>query len=199
MGARVPQLSGASSGGENQGGPAGRVHQGSGCSISALARYPPIVQASPFDEIAFFRAIAQSGARALLIGRRALIALGMPVMTSGYDFWIAGDDVVMFNDALSPFGMVPTRSPAEARAHGRYVLENDEHVDVLVARAVSTIDGAMVKFDEVWGRRVRPSIADGVTIAMPCIDDLILTKRFGGRPRDADDIRWLERLRVVKP
>jgi hypothetical protein len=66
------------------------------------------VQATAFDELAFFRAIADSGARALLIGRQALIALGMPVMTS---------------------------------------------------------------------------------------DDLISTKRFGARPRDADDIRWLQRLR----
>ena len=41
-----------------------------------------------FDEIAMFRAIAESGARALLIGRQALIALGMPVMTADYDFWL---------------------------------------------------------------------------------------------------------------
>jgi hypothetical protein len=40
------------------------------------------VQATAFDELAVFRAIADSGARALLIGRQALIALGMPVMTS---------------------------------------------------------------------------------------------------------------------
>jgi hypothetical protein len=156
------------------------------------------VEASPFDEVAFFRAIAASGARALLIGRRALIALGMPVMTSDYDFWIAGDDITRFNDALRAFEMVPSRSPDDARANGRYVLENDEHVDVLVALAVSTIDGVMVQFDDVWSRHVRPTIADGVTIAMPCLDDLILTKRFGARPRDADDIRWLERLRTVK-
>lgn len=117
------------------------------------------MQASAFDEPAFFRAIADSGARALLIGRQALIALGMPVMTADYDFWLDADDIVAFNDAVRRFDMFPNRSPEDARARGRYVLENDEHVDVLVA----------------------PSI--------------ILTKRFGARPRDADDIRWLELLR----
>ena len=91
-----------------------------------------------------FRAIADSDVRALLIGRQALIALGMPVMTSDYDFWIAIDDADRFNEALHAFDMVPNRTPDEARANGRYVLENDEHVDVLVARAVSTIDGVMV-------------------------------------------------------
>ena len=153
------------------------------------------MQASAFDELAFFRAIANSGARALLIGRQALIALGMPVMTADYDFWLAADDIDVFNDALRPFDMFPSRTPAEARTNGRYIVENDEHVDVLVARSVSTIDGVMVQFEDVWARRVSQPLSGNVSVAMPCIADLILTKQFGARPRDADDIRWLERLR----
>ncbi len=35
----------------------------------------------------------------------------------------------------------------------------------------------------------------GVAIAIPCIDDLILTKRFGGRQKDLEDIRLLEAYR----
>jgi hypothetical protein len=157
------------------------------------------MQASPFDEIAFFRAIADSGARSVLIGRQALIALGMPVMIADYDFWLAADDIASFNGALQPFDMAPSRSPEEARANGRYGLENDEHVDVLVARAVSTIDGVIVHFDDVWARRIHVDIGEGVRAAIPCLDDLILTKRFGGRARDADDIRWLEQLRGRSP
>jgi len=153
------------------------------------------VQASAFDELGFFRAIADSGARALLIGRRALIALGMPVMTADYDFWLDADDILVFNEAVRAYDMVPTRAPDAARTNGRYVLENDERVDVLVARAVSTVDGQLVQFADVWGRRLSHPLADGVSVAMPSIDDLILTKRFGARSRDADDIRWLQRLR----
>ena len=135
----------------------------------------------------------------MLIGRRALIALGLPVMTRDYDFWMPADDAELLNDALRPLEMLPTRSPAEARANGRYVIEGDEHVDVLVARAVSTIDGVMVAFEDVWTRRVSLVLEPTVTIAIPSIDDLILTKKFGARPRDADDIRWLERLRASTP
>jgi hypothetical protein len=153
------------------------------------------VQASAFDEAAFFRAIAACPARALLIGRRGLIALGMPVLTRDYDFWLLADDAAAFNAALRPFDMLPSRSPEEARANGRYVLENDEHVDVLVARSVATVDGTLVHFEDVWARRLYLTIGD-VDIAVPCVDDYILTKRFGARPRDADDIRWLERLRA---
>jgi hypothetical protein len=155
------------------------------------------VQASAFDELAFFRAIAQSGARALLIGRRALIALGMPVMTRDYDFWLPADDAQRFNDALRPLELYPTRTPEEARTNGRYVVEGDEHVDVLVARAVSTVDGVMVAFDDVWSRRVMLHLGECVEIAIPSLDDLILTKKFGARPRDADDIRWLQDLKAT--
>lgn len=154
------------------------------------------MQGSDFDEHELFRAIDASGARALLIGRRALIALGLPLMTRDYDFWLHADDAGIFNAAAEPFDLHPNRSPTEACAFGRYVLENDEKVDVLVARAVSTTDGVQVVFADVWERRQTLAIAPRVRVAIPSLDDLILTKRFGGRPKDAEDIRMLEALRA---
>ena len=153
------------------------------------------MQASEFDEAGFFRAIATSGARALLIGRRALVALGIPVLTADYDFWIHIDDIATFNAAIEAQGLFPTRTPEEARGRGRYVLENDERVDVLVARTVPTVDGVRVAFEDVWSRRRTLEAAAGITVAVPALDDLILTKRFGGRPKDLEDIRLLEALR----
>src|SRR5438034_10906103 len=102
------------------------------------------MEASHFEEAEFFGAIAASAARALLIGRRALIALGLPLLTRDYDFWIHIDDIAAFNAAASGFDLFPTHPPEEARAKDRYVLENDEKVDVLVARAVFTVDGVKV-------------------------------------------------------
>jgi hypothetical protein len=154
------------------------------------------VQASAFDEVAMFRAIANSGVRALLIGRRALVACGLPVMTSDYDLWMPVEDATKLNDALRPFELYPTRTPDEARQVGRYVLEGDELVDVLVARGVSAGEGfGVVQFEDVWARRIYKLVADDVRVALPSIDDLILTKRFGNRPRDADDIRLLQHLK----
>jgi hypothetical protein len=153
------------------------------------------VRGSDFDETDFFRSIAASGARALLIGRRALVALGIPVLTADYHFWIHIDDIATFNDAVERQGLLPSRTPEEARERGRYVLENDERVDVLVARSVPTVDGLRVAFEEVWERRRELVVAPGVALATPALDDLILTKRFGGRPKDLEDIRLLEALR----
>lgn len=157
------------------------------------------MQGSEFDETEFFRAIARSGARALLIGRRALVALGIPVLTADYDFWLHIDDIGCFNGAVEPMGLVPSRTPEEARGRGRYVLENDERVDVLVARTVPTADGVRVAFDELWPRRRELTVAADVSVAVPSLDDLILTKRFGGRPKDLEDIRLLEALRQGEP
>jgi hypothetical protein len=78
------------------------------------------------------------------------------------------------------------------------VLENSERVDVLVARVVSTVDGEPVRFEEVWERRETLELAAGVELAVPCIDDLIRTKRFGSRPKDAEDIRLLRALKEAR-
>jgi hypothetical protein len=67
--------------------------------------------------------------------------------------------------------------------------------DVLVARAVPTADGRKVVFDELWQRRRSVEIDPGVAIALPAIDDVILTRRIAPRPIDLEDIRLLELLR----
>ena len=147
-----------------------------------------------FDEASFFGAIHQSGARALLIGRRALVLLGLPVLTADYDFWVNIDDIAVFNAAAAHCDLLPTVPPEIARQRGRYALENDEHVDVLVVRAVTTVDSVRVAFEDVWAARRPVSVAAGVDVQLPGIDDLILTKRFADRPRDLEDIRLLRIL-----
>jgi hypothetical protein len=153
------------------------------------------VEGTDFDEIAFFRRIGESGARALLIGRRALVALGLPVLTADYDFWVHPEDVALFNTATVPFGLVPSHTPDEARGRGRYVLENDEHVDIIVAGFVTTVDGQKVSFEDLWARRVSVPLSPSISIVIPCLDDLVTTKRFAARARDLEDIRLLVALR----
>lgn len=157
------------------------------------------MRAAEFDETEFFRAIQRSGARALLIGRRALVLLGLPVLTADYDFWIAMEDIGRFNESVAPFGLVPTKSPQDARGTGRYVLENDEHVDVLVAHSVPAGAGRVADFEGLWQRRRTIRLAADVEVHVPAIPDLILTKRIGSRPKDLEDIRLLEILQEEEP
>jgi len=152
------------------------------------------VEGSELDEEELFRAIAQSGARALLIGRRAMVALGLPVMTADYDLWVHIDDIEHLNAALEKVGHHPNHAPADARARGRYVIENGEHIDVMVARAYATPDGDAVSFDDVWKNRVSVSMGTDVSLDVPRIEDLIRTKRWAMRAKDVADIQLLEAL-----
>ena len=153
-----------------------------------------MVRAAEFDELSFFRAIHKSGVRALLIGRRALAVLGIPVLTSDYDFWIAIDEIAAFNAAVAECDFHPSVDPDQARRRGRYALDNDQHVDVLIARSVPTRDGIRVSFEDLWARRRTLPVAPGIDVHVPMVDDLILTKRFADRPKDLEDIRLLRIL-----
>lgn len=148
------------------------------------------------DEVStedLFLAIEQSGARALLIGRAALVTLGLPMLTADYDLWVHIDDIERLNDALLPLGLAPNHLPTEARKRGRYVLENGEHVDVMIARAMTTPEGDTLTFDDLWANRVAHKVGRA-SIHLPSIPDLIRTKRLGSRPKDSEDIRLLLQL-----
>lgn len=147
-----------------------------------------------FDESVFFRKLEEQGIRYLLIGRRAIAALGAPVLTSDYDLWLAIDDVEKLNEVGSEFDLVPNHAPALARERGRYVLEGDEHIDVMIARAKSTHDGSILTFDDAYARR-QVLTAYGAAVSIPTVDDLITTKRWALRPKDVLDIHFLESLR----
>lgn len=127
-----------------------------------------------------------------MIGRRALIMLGAPVLTSDYDVWVHIDDIEKLNASFDGVGLSANKSPAEARSSGRYVFENDIRVDVMVARSASTPDGVRLDFDGAWERRQMLDIGNGLQVGLPSIDDLITTKRWASRPKDMVDIQWLE-------
>lgn len=150
------------------------------------------------DDEAFFRALDASGARALLIGRRALILLGAPVITADFDLWLHFDDVERLNAAFEPLGAYANHSPEEARARGRYVLENGERIDVLIARGrtrKTTPAGESLDFESAWARHQTVQVADGLVVRIPAIADLIVTKKWASRPKDIVDIQFLELLR----
>ena len=70
------------------------------------------MEATEFDEEALFSVIARSGVRSLLIGRRALVALGIPVLTADYDLWIHTDDIATLNAAVEPLDLYPNHAQA---------------------------------------------------------------------------------------
>jgi hypothetical protein len=152
------------------------------------------MEADDFDESAFFLNLHTSGVRYLLIGRRAIAALGAPVLTSDYDLWLAFEDVEKLNTVARAFELFPNYLADEARTRGRYVLEGSEHVDVMIARSKSTVDGETLTFENAYSRRISLA-AYGAEVTLPSLDDLIITKRWAMRPKDVLDINFLDSLR----
>ncbi|HVG54537.1 MAG TPA: hypothetical protein VM846_08920 [Vicinamibacterales bacterium] len=74
-------------------------------------------------------------------------------------------------------------------------MEADEHVNVLAARSVATVDGTSVSFDDLWNNRRSSLLAPDVAITLPDLAGLIQTKQINTRPKDLEDIRLLEVLR----
>jgi hypothetical protein len=156
-----------------------------GCKL----RYSRIVQNDEFYDEDFFRTLTSSGARALLIGRRALVALGAPVMTTDYDLWLHFDDIEKLNGAFAGVEHYPNHEPEAARKRGRYVLENSQHIDVMISRSQGA-DASNLAFEDAWQRRRAIRVPGGEVFA-PCTRDLIKTKQWAMRPRDLVDIDWL--------
>ena len=156
------------------------------------------MHAGELDDETFFRTLAHSGARALLIGRRALILLGAPVMTADYDLWLHVDDIELLNGAFGAIDHCPTHTPAEARQRGRYVIENGERIDVMVARAAAGGADLVLDFDTAWARRQEVMLGE-IAVFLPSLADLIITKRWASRPKDLADIQFLEALRRGEP
>ena len=77
------------------------------------------MESDEFYDEDFFRVVQASGARALLIGRRALVALGAPVMTTDYDLWLHREDIERLNTAFEAVGHFPNHPPSVARERGR--------------------------------------------------------------------------------
>jgi len=134
------------------------------------------MDAEEFDESAFFEALAAAGVRYLLIGRRAIAALGAPILTADYDLWVHMDDAATLNRVAAAFDLAPTHTPDEARACGRYVLEGPEHVDVLLTRSRATPEGTSLSFDDAYARGV--SLGRHGPI-VPCLEDS--SSRSAGR------------------
>jgi hypothetical protein len=156
------------------------------------------MHADDFDESEFFRSLAKAQIRYLLIGRRAIAALGAPVLTSDYDLWIAFEDIEKLNEVAREFELFPNHLADEARGRGRYVLEGSEHIDVMIARSKTTLDGQALAFTDAYARRVSLS-AYGTTVTLPALEDLILTKRWAMRPKDVLDINFLDSLLKARP
>mgnify|MGYP001570131344 CR=1 FL=1 len=151
------------------------------------------------EAVEFLNDIHNANVRYFLIGRRSIIAYGGPVQTMDYDIYVdnADDNIDLLLKIAARFELFPSLSKEEIKKHFKFRLENDIAIDVFCAKYFSIGNRKKVSFSELYDRRNVAEGETGLRINLPTIDDLIALKRLASRPKDIEDIRYLEGLKKL--
>lgn len=155
------------------------------------------VDASAFspDVVEFISLLQRHAVRYLIVGGEAVIYYGYTRLTGDVDFFYDREprNTDRLFSALSEFwgGAVPGISNAEELLAEDVVVQfgrPPNRIDL-----ISRIDG--ISFDEAWSTR-KPVDIEGaeepVTALFIGMDSLIANKRASGRPKDLEDLAYLE-------
>lgn len=146
----------------------------------------------------FLAALHDHGVEYLIVGGEAVIYYGHPRLTGDIDIFynLTEDNVARLYAALNEFwdGTIPgLESEQELREPGMILQFGiaPNRIDLL-----NRIDG--VEFQAAWPHRQEVRVAEGDADILVCfigLDDLVRNKRAAGRPKDLDDLRFLEEKR----
>ena len=148
----------------------------------------------------FLRLLHAHSVRHLIVGGEAVIYHGYARLTGDVDVFYdsSRENVARLFAALRAFwaGDVPGIASAEELAAPGAIFmfgRPPNRLDLL-----NRIDG--VAFEEAWATREPVTLGDDPALAVPYIglDALLKNKRAAGRPKDEDDLVYLEAARARK-
>ncbi len=154
----------------------------------------------PGKEIDFLDVIRELNRRRirfLIIGRRAVILYGAPVLTADHDLWIHSADKVKTLSLLSDeldfeLSHAPdTRRPIVTGFSGM------RKYDLFFHKSVKNMENETIEFETCYEKSVfKEDAREGISFRIPCIDDLIRLKKIR-RPnvKDEQDIEYLLKAR----
>ena len=137
-------------------------------------------------------AFCAAEARFLVVGAHAVSFHAIPRYTKDIDFWVepTPGNARRVWEALARFGApLEGVSIDDLQTPGTVVQIGVEPNRIDILTRVAGLD-----FPSAWDRRVS-STYDGVPVAFPCIEDLLVSKRACGRPQDLLDAEWLEKAK----
>jgi predicted nucleotidyltransferase len=138
---------------------------------------------------------ARSSVDFVVVGAYAVAFHGRPRSTKDIDLVLAGstENLARAAEALSRFGAPPevvagvrSLSPTEVVYLGRAPVRID---------FLRTIEG--VSAEDLFAHAATAEI-DGVRLRIISLDDLIANKRAVDRPKDREDVKFLERVRAKR-
>jgi hypothetical protein len=131
--------------------------------------------------------------RYLIIGRRAVILYGGPVLTGDNDIWIHGADKGKTLFLLKEESGFELSHPVDTRRPIVTGFSGMKKYDLFFHKTASTIEHEKIEFDKCYGNSVLvEDRAKNISFRVPAIDDLIRLKKIRApNVRDEQDIEYL--------
>lgn len=136
------------------------------------------------------------GIKYLIIGRRAVVLYGAPVLTADYDFWIDSNEK---DKVLAYFVNKGCTLPdsEERRKPIVQVYAGPKKIDLFFHDAIRNLEGELIEFESCYGRAtIKEDPEQDIFFYIPSIDDLIKTKKI--RKENVKDLQDIEYLLKVK-
>jgi len=150
----------------------------------------------PEKEVSFFKLIRQLNRRKiryLIIGRRAVILYGGPVLTADTDLWIHPEDKktalsLLLNELGLEISHPPdTKKPIVSGFSGL------KKFDLFFQKSIRNIENETIEFEDCYKNSIlKEDPKEDVSFRIPSIDDLIRLKKIR-KPnvKDEQDIEYL--------
>lgn len=136
----------------------------------------------------------------MLVGRQALMLYGSPLFSYDYDFWIHPEDKEALFDYLEDtIGMEADHDRTEKRPMFAFYSDSGDKIDVFIVRKITNREGETLEINECLSRAIEIKEPNSdFFVRVPSIDDLIKLKKMGTRPKDLEDIKYLETIKKLK-
>ncbi|NVM21264.1 MAG: hypothetical protein HWN68_05740 [Desulfobacterales bacterium] len=132
------------------------------------------------------------GIRYLIIGRRAVVLYGAPVLTADYDFWIDSRD----RSVVLSYFLKKGCSLSDSEDSMKPIIQaytGPKKIDLFFHKAIRNLEGELVEFKSCYeNATIREDHEQGISFYIPSIDDLIKTKKIRqSNVKDLQDIEYL--------
>jgi len=156
----------------------------------------------PEGELDFFTIIKdfnRMGIRYLIVGRRAVVLYGAPVLTADYDFWIDSKERATVLAYFSKKRCDLSHSEDSLKPIIQ-VYAGPRKIDLFFHRAVRNLDGDLIEFKSCYeNATIKEDREQDIFFRIPSIDDLIKTKKIRqGNVKDLQDIEYLLKAKEMK-
>ena len=139
------------------------------------------------------------GIRYLIIGRRAVVLYGAPVLTADSDFWVDISDRLRVLSYFVGKGC-SLSEPEDSVKPIIQVYAVLRKIDLFFHKAIHNLDGDLVEFKSCYeNATVMENRIQDIFFRIPCIEDLIRTKKIRKKNvKDLQDIEYLLKAKDMK-